>query len=58
MGILLSVEFVIGMVVGAILMLLIQQMMQATRSMGQWLPVLVFLGLGVCAVVGYVWWMG
>lgn len=57
MGIAISNDFILGMVIGAIIVLVLQQFTRMAGSMGRWLPLVLF-GLVVIAVLMLLVWTG
>lgn len=57
MGISVSNDFILGLVMGAIVVLVLQQFTRMAGSMGRWLPLVLF-GLVVIAVLMLLFWSG
>jgi hypothetical protein len=58
MGISMSTDFLLGIVVGAILILVIQQLTRATGSIGQFMPLLLIFACAAISFLVYWWWIG
>lgn len=58
MGISMSTDLLLGIVVGAILILVIQQLTRATGSIGQFMPLLLIFACAALSFFVYWWWMG
>ncbi len=56
MGVSMSNDFLLGIVIGAILILVIQQLTRATGSLGRFMPLLMLLACGICGVLFFLWW--
>jgi F0F1-type ATP synthase assembly protein I len=55
MGVSLSTDFILGLLVGAVITLLFQQVTRSTNGMGKWLPI-ILVGFVVCAGIIYLTW--
>jgi multisubunit Na+/H+ antiporter MnhE subunit len=50
MGIAVSTDFILGLIIGVLVVLLFQQLTRATSGLGRWLP-LILLGVLGCAAI-------
>jgi hypothetical protein len=58
MGLSLSTDFILGMLLGGVGMLLVQQLTRTTSSLGKFMPLLLVLALIACGVVTFNWLQG
>jgi multisubunit Na+/H+ antiporter MnhE subunit len=52
MGIAVSTDFILGLIIGVLVVLLFQQLTRATSGLGRWLP-LILLGAVGCAALWF-----
>jgi hypothetical protein len=58
MGLSLSTDFILGMLLGGVGMLLVQQLTRTTGSLGKFMPLLLVLVLIACGVLAFNWLQG
>jgi uncharacterized membrane protein YsdA (DUF1294 family) len=58
MGLSLSTDFILGMLLGGVGMLLVQQLTRTTSSLGKFMPLLLVLVLIACGVLAFNWLQG
>jgi multisubunit Na+/H+ antiporter MnhE subunit len=57
MGLALSSDFILGLIVGAVLVLLVQQLTRATSGVGRWLPGIILMIVGALGIVLWLNWL-
>jgi multisubunit Na+/H+ antiporter MnhE subunit len=50
MGLAVSTDFILGLIIGVLVVLLFQQLTRATSGLGRWLPLLLLGALGCAAI--------
>lgn len=58
MGLSLSTDLILGLLLGAVGALLFQQLTRATGSLGRFMPLLLILGIVACGVLTFMWLRG
>ena len=58
MGLSLSTDFILGLLVGGLLTLVLQQVFRATSGLGRWLPWLFFLLFVGAVILLFLWLRG
>jgi hypothetical protein len=57
MGFSMSNDLLLGIVIGAILILVVQQLTRLTGSLGRFIPLLLLIACSSCSVLAYWWWL-
>jgi uncharacterized membrane protein YsdA (DUF1294 family) len=58
MGLSLSTDFILGMLLGGVGMLLVQQLTRTTSSLGKFMPLLLIVAVIACGVLTFNWLQG